>query len=235
MAEGLDHETTRCELAAWSPCCSSLLCSTSSRARRSTACAARPAARGLGDRRGNQRLHGTRRSPTAGRRCGTPSGSASGSSRTGWDNQHQVFMSDSGAASGTCGRICCPSQQNLDWAIRGMARSRSRRRAIWSSSTSPASPVASRRATASQLDVRHYLLPVDADPGRPEQTGWSLDQAVDECVRHKLRVVCWLATAPGDPAGPAVPPRVSRGGIRGRASGGRRALRGWHGWPAGPE
>ena len=51
-----------------------------------------------------------------------------------------------------------------------------------------------------------------------------LEEAVDECVRNKLRVVCWLATAPGDPPapGPATCP------LRRRADAGPGA-----GWSAG--
>jgi WD40 repeat protein/uncharacterized caspase-like protein len=124
--------------------------------------------------------------------------------RIGWDNQHQVFMSDSGAPVAPAANLL-PTRQNLDWAIQEFVKKRAAPGDLVLFYFAGESRCVAKRE-GGQLDVRQYLLPIDGDPGRPEQTGWSLDLAVDECVRHKLRVVCWLATAPGDPAVPAAPP-----------------------------
>jgi WD40 repeat protein/uncharacterized caspase-like protein len=126
--------------------------------------------------------------------------------QAGWDRQHQLLLSDFGSAdpglpAGPAANIL-PTQHNLDWAFQQ-----------WIDKNAQAGDlvvfyfagesryVVNRQGT--QLDVRHYLLPQDADPANIERTGWSLENAVDACVRKKLRVVCWLATAPEELRGPA--------------------------------
>ncbi|MGP0064270.1 MAG: caspase family protein [Isosphaeraceae bacterium] len=130
--------------------------------------------------------------------------------RAGWDDRHQVLLSDLGspqpvAQASTASNInLLPSKPNLEWAFREWLFKRA------SAGDLVVFYFAGRSGCVagtqgSQLDVRHDLLPKEADPEKPEQTGWSLEGAVDDCVRHKLRVVCWLATEAGDPrpAGPA--------------------------------
>src|SRR5438105_14957455 len=118
--------------------------------------------------------------------------------RAGWIERHQLLLRDYGSADpgepDAPAPNILPLKRNLDWAFQKWLFSRAK----------PGDLVvcyfAGRTRTVvkpqgARLDPRvdHYLLPIDAVAENPEQTGWSLDQAVDGCVRRKLQVVCWLA------------------------------------------
>jgi WD40 repeat protein/uncharacterized caspase-like protein len=144
--------------------------------------------------------------------------------RAGWDNRHQLLLSDFGSAEpGTPAAPAAnilPSRQNLGWAFeRWILENRAQAGDLVVFYFAGESRSVARRQ-GTQLDVRHYLLPQDAEPEQLEQTGWSLEEAVDRCVREKLRVVCWLATAPGDPRGAAPVPRAAAaaGPVQGSSS-----------------
>ena len=141
--------------------------------------------------------------------------------QAGWDRRHQVLLSDSGSTDpglpAAPAANILPGQRNLDWAVESWLLEKAQ---PGDNKAQPGDLVIfyfageSRCVVSSdgnQLDVRHYLLPKDADPEKPEQTGWSLEGAVDACVRNKLRVVCWLATAPDELRGPAQPEAIGPG------------------------
>ena len=160
--------------------------------------------------------------------------------RAGWDDRHQVLLSDVGSvepgalAASVASINILPSRQNLDWAFGNGFPKNARPGDLVVFYFAGAVPLRGRHQET-QLDVRHYLLPKDADPAKPEQTGWSLEGAVDDCVRNKLRVVCWLATTPGDPP-PEIPascPRRRTASHPARGNG-RPGLPGCRGWRAGP-
>ena len=149
--------------------------------------------------------------------------------RTGWGDRHQLLLSDGGSAEP--GAIAAPavnilpSQQNLKWAFKQwLAQKAHAGDMVVFYFAGESRCVAKSQGT--QVDVRHYLLPEDAHPDKPDQTGWLLEEAVDDCVRNKLRVVCWLATAPGDPPAPGPAPPLRRRAEPGLARGGLRGLPG---------
>ncbi len=119
--------------------------------------------------------------------------------RAGWATQHLVLLSDSGSVDP--GTLAAPaanilaSRQNLDWIVEHwlLKKAQPGDLVLFYYSGESRSHV---KRLGTQLDVRHYLLPRDADPAKLERDGWSLEKAVDECIRKQLRVVCWLATVP---------------------------------------
>ena len=127
--------------------------------------------------------------------------------RAGWDPSHQLLLGDRGvtdpgrpAAPATLIR---PTRANLDWAIEqwllGPAGKRPKPGDVVVIFFAGASKcLADRRGNL--VELRHIVVPSDPDPARPDAGGWSLESAVDRCVRARLRVVCWLATAPEGPA-----------------------------------
>ena len=145
-----------------------------------------------------------------------------GSSGPAGATRHQLLLSDGGSAEP--GAVAAPavnilpSRQNLNWAFEQWLAKQARAGDMVVFYFAGESRCVA-KSQGTQLDVRHYLLPEDADPAKPEQTGWLLEEAVDECVRNKLRVVCWLATAPVD--APARGPRPRRLRGRGRMPGRR--------------
>jgi WD40 repeat protein/uncharacterized caspase-like protein len=130
--------------------------------------------------------------------------------RAGWDERQQLLLRDLGAADpgepDAPAPNILPLKQNLDWAFREWLFPRAkpgdlvviyfagRGRAI----VKPQGPRVEPR-------VDYYLLPTDTIAGDIELRGWSLDRAVDSCVRRKLQVVCWLATSMQDDAAQAQP------------------------------
>jgi WD40 repeat protein/uncharacterized caspase-like protein len=128
--------------------------------------------------------------------------------QAGWDRRHQLLLSDLGSTDP--GRPAAPaanllpSRRNLDWAVEHwLLENAQPGDLVVFYFAGESRRVVKRQGT--QLDVQYDLLPQDADPKDIERTGWPLDKAVDACVRNKLRVVCWLATAPDEPQGPAQP------------------------------
>jgi WD40 repeat protein/uncharacterized caspase-like protein len=140
--------------------------------------------------------------------------------RAGWDPRHQVLLSDFGSddpgMSAAPAANILPSRKNLDWVVDNwlLQRAQPGDLVVIYYSGESRSKVA-RQAT--DLDIQHYLLPRDADLKRLGQTGWSLETAVDKCMRKKLQVVCWLATVPvevqdaGKPAAKGPAPAWSPG------------------------
>ncbi len=129
--------------------------------------------------------------------------------RAGWDASHQLLLGDRGATDpgrpASPATLIRPTRANLDWAIEQWLLGPAGKR------PKPGDVVVIYFAGASKglVDRRGHLverrdvaLPSDADPARPDAGGWSLESAVDRCVRARLRVVCWLATAPEGPADP---------------------------------
>ncbi len=147
--------------------------------------------------------------------------------RTGWGERHQLLLTDGGSAEP--GELAAPavnilpSRPNLKWAFEKWLANNARAGDMVVFYFAGESGCVA-RSQGTQLDMRHYLLLVDADPGKLEKDGWLLEEAVDECVRQKLRVVCWLATAPGHPpaSGPAPPSEPAR-----RAAGDTDLPAGW--------
>ncbi len=142
--------------------------------------------------------------------------------QAGWDRRHQLLLSDFGSADpglpASPAANILPSRRNLDWAFQD-----------WLEKSAQAGDLVvfyfagetrcEVKQEGTQLDIRHYLLPQDADLNQIERTGWSLETAVDACVRKKLRVVCWLATAPEEPQGRAKTPLEGPGPGKGWSSG----------------
>jgi WD40 repeat protein len=146
--------------------------------------------------------------------------------RAGWDRDHQLLLRDFGNLFPGTPDAPAPSirpiKQNLDWALQKWLVSKAQpgdlvifyfagqARAL----VRPENP----RAGGLRIDPRvdYYLLPADATPDSPGQSGWSLDQAVDVCARRKLQVVCWLATSLTEQhEGPIPPaPPIPADGVR---------------------
>jgi WD40 repeat protein/uncharacterized caspase-like protein len=119
--------------------------------------------------------------------------------QAGWDRRHQLPMKDFGSADAGSPAApasnILPTHRNLDWAFREwVVKNAQAGDVVVFYFAGESRYVVNPRGT--QLDVRYYLLPQDADPADIERTGWSLEDAIDTCVRNKLRVVCWLATVP---------------------------------------
>lgn len=119
--------------------------------------------------------------------------------QAGWNRRHQLLLkdfgnADAGSPAAPAANIL-PTRQNLDWAFqRWVDQNAKAGDVVVFYFAGESRYVAKRRDT--QIDVRYYLLPQDANPEDIERTGWSLENAIDSCVRNELRVVCWLATAP---------------------------------------
>jgi serine/threonine protein kinase/WD40 repeat protein len=120
--------------------------------------------------------------------------------RAGWDDRHQLLLTDSGSSDPGDPRAPAPNlrpvRTNLDWAFRRWlpARAEPGDLVVFYFAGRSRAVVKPQEA---RLDPRvdYYLLPSDAAAENPELTGWSLDRAVDACARRRLQVVCWLATA----------------------------------------
>jgi WD40 repeat protein len=132
--------------------------------------------------------------------------------RAGWDRSHQLFLVDLGNADpgqpDDPRPNILPLKQNLDWAFSEWLFPRAnpgdlvviyfagRARAVVKSQGPRVEP-----------RVDYYLLPTDTVAGDVELKGFSLDRAVDSCVRRKIQIVCWLATSMHD--GEAQPPATA--------------------------
>jgi WD40 repeat protein/uncharacterized caspase-like protein len=124
------------------------------------------------------------------------------------DPGHQILLTDDGSAEPPAQAMSnlnlWASKANLNWAFREWLLKRARAGDLVVFYFAGASRCVA-KGEGPQLDVRNYLMPREADPAKPEQTGWSLETAVDDCARSKLRVVCWLATTAGEPPPPPGP------------------------------
>ena len=146
--------------------------------------------------------------------------------QAGWDDRHQILLSDFGNTDpgepDSPALNIRPTKRNLDWAFHHWLFTRKFQAGdivVFYFAGESRTVV---KSQGEHLDPRvdHYLLPMEAVDDNPEQTGWSIDQAVDECVRRRLQVVCWLATAPDDrrgaliPAPPRIPPHIGPAAAR---------------------
>src|SRR5262249_35066889 len=135
--------------------------------------------------------------------------------RAGWDDQHQLLLTDSGSFDPGDPRAPAPNirplRSNLDWAFgRWLATRAQPGDLVVFYFAGRSRAVVTAHEARSDPRVDYYLLPRDAAIENPERTGWSLDRAVDECARGKLPVVCWLATSIDEHrAGPLPPPLPS--------------------------
>src|SRR5262249_28042779 len=96
--------------------------------------------------------------------------------QAGWDNRHQLLLSDFGSAQpgppAAPAATILPSRQNLGWVFeRWILENRAQAGDLVVFYFAGESRSVA-RSQGAQLDVRHYLLPQDADPERLEQTGW---------------------------------------------------------------
>ncbi len=130
----------------------------------------------------------------------------------GWDERHRILLSDAGNTDpgepDAPALNILPTKRNLDWAFQRWLltpKVQAGDIVVFYFAGESRTVV---KPQGARLDprVEHYLLPVDALAENIEQTGWSLDEAVAACVRRRLQVVCWLATAPDDRRGPLLPP-----------------------------
>jgi WD40 repeat protein len=136
--------------------------------------------------------------------------------RAGWGEGQQLLLRDLGAADP--GRPDSPApeilplRRNLDWAFNEWLFPKAR----------PGDLVVLYFAGRARAVVKpqgprveprwdYYLLPTDTIAGNIELQGWSLDRAVETCVRRRLQVVCWLATSMSTDAG-MVPVAAERPG-----------------------
>jgi WD40 repeat protein len=134
--------------------------------------------------------------------------------QAGWEPHNQVLLSDSGSVDH--GALAAPaanilaSRNNLDWVVEHWLFQKAQPGDLVVFYYAGESRCEVKRQDT-QLDVRHYLLPQDADPAEIERDGWPLENAVDQCVRKKLRVVCWLATVPQERGETVKPAAEERG------------------------
>jgi WD40 repeat protein len=129
----------------------------------------------------------------------------------GWDENHQLLLRDFGSSDPgrpeAPARNILPTRANLDWAVRQWLLPRARQGdLVIFYYAGRAAAVMDHRDTQVEPRVEYYLLPTDAFQANAAMTGWSLDRAVDDCARRRIRVVCWLATnIPGRSTPGAVP------------------------------
>jgi WD40 repeat protein/uncharacterized caspase-like protein len=145
--------------------------------------------------------------------------------RAGWAGRQQLLLSDFGASGpgdpDNPAPNILPIKRNLDWAFQQWLFPKAKPGdivVVYFAGQSRAVV----KPEGAQIDPRvdYYLLPTDAVAEQPELNGWSLDEAVDGCVRRKLQVVCWLATSIPVRVGPIPPPPRPAAGQSGAAVGG---------------
>ena len=134
----------------------------------------------------------------------------------GWDESHQLLLrdfgtSDPGTPEAPAPNIL-PSRANLDWAIRQwlMPKARPGDMVVFYYA-GRAAAVVTPQGPRIEPRVDYYLLPIDGFQSSAATTGWSLDRAVDDCARRRIKVVCWLATTVQGRSTPAAaPPPIGR-------------------------
>jgi WD40 repeat protein len=133
----------------------------------------------------------------------------------GWDEDHQLLLRDFGSNDpGTVespAPSILPTRKNLVWAFDEWLNKKAKPGdmvVVYFSGR--AGIVTTGLGPRVEPRVDHYLLATDSLPGSVAATGWSLDRALDDCARRRVRAVCWLATtvrgAPGAAAIAAKPP-----------------------------